>query len=201
MNSEVATLVPGDIKNPLDVIIYCLNGHVQKINSTHRSYDPLHYVLLLPEGTDGWQLNMKKSNGQILTAMNFYAYQLQDFLNNLNPSGLLFHKIKLKKNCPTMLLRNFDPANGHCNGTRYTVAELNFNVIEAVIATGPKNGKRLFILRIHFIPTDNQFPLQLRCRQFPMKLAFSFTANKAQGQTLDRVGVFLPTPMFTHGQL
>ncbi|XP_014775823.1 uncharacterized protein LOC106873110 [Octopus bimaculoides] len=77
MNSEVATLVPGDIKNPLDVIIYCLNGHVQKINSTHRSYDPLHYVLLLPEGTDGWQLNMKKSNGQILTAMNFYAYQLQ----------------------------------------------------------------------------------------------------------------------------
>uniref|UniRef100_A0A0L8FTQ3 ATP-dependent DNA helicase n=1 Tax=Octopus bimaculoides TaxID=37653 RepID=A0A0L8FTQ3_OCTBM len=37
-------------------------------------------------------------------------------------------------------------------------------------------------------------------RQFPIKLAFSFTANKSQGQTLDRVGVFLSTLMFTHGQ-
>ena len=27
------------------------------------------------------------------------------------------------------------------------------------------------------------------------------TINKAQGQTLRRVGVFLPTPCFSHGQL
>ena len=27
------------------------------------------------------------------------------------------------------------------------------------------------------------------------------TINKAQGQTLQRVGVFLPDPCFTHGQL
>ena len=27
------------------------------------------------------------------------------------------------------------------------------------------------------------------------------TINKAQGQTLQRVGIYLPTPCFTHGQL
>ena len=27
------------------------------------------------------------------------------------------------------------------------------------------------------------------------------TINKAQGQTLQRVGVYLPDPCFTHGQL
>jgi ATP-dependent exoDNAse (exonuclease V) alpha subunit len=27
------------------------------------------------------------------------------------------------------------------------------------------------------------------------------TINKAQGQTLERVGVYLPSPVFTHGQL
>ncbi|OAQ31788.1 hypothetical protein K457DRAFT_71467 [Linnemannia elongata AG-77] len=38
-------------------------------------------------------------------------------------------------------------------------------------------------------------------RQFPVKPAFDITINKAQGQTLQRVGVYLPGPVFTHGQL
>ena len=32
-------------------------------------------------------------------------------------------------------------------------------------------------------------------------LAFALTINKAQGQTLDRVGIYLPNPVFSHGQL
>ena len=32
-------------------------------------------------------------------------------------------------------------------------------------------------------------------------LAFALTINKAQGQTLNRVGIYLPTPVFSHGQL
>uniref|UniRef100_A0A0L8GBL1 DNA helicase Pif1-like 2B domain-containing protein n=1 Tax=Octopus bimaculoides TaxID=37653 RepID=A0A0L8GBL1_OCTBM len=91
---------------------------------------------------------------------NYHQYP-QDFLNNLNPSGLLMHRISLKKYCPIMLLRNFDPANGHCNGTRYTVTQLNSHVIEAVIAIGAHSGKRLFISRIPLVPSDNQFPFQL----------------------------------------
>ncbi|XP_029640967.1 uncharacterized protein LOC115215804 [Octopus sinensis] len=111
------------------------------------------------------------------------------------------HKITLKNGCPIMLLRNFDPANGHCNRRGYTVTELNSHVIEAVIATGPHTDKLLCIPRIPLMPSDNQFPFQLRRRQFPLKSAFPFTANKSQGQTLDRVGVFLPSRMFTRGQL
>uniref|UniRef100_A0A0L8GHM7 ATP-dependent DNA helicase n=1 Tax=Octopus bimaculoides TaxID=37653 RepID=A0A0L8GHM7_OCTBM len=122
---------------------------------------------------------------------NYHQYP-QDFLNNLNPSGLQVYKITLKKGCPIMLLRNFDPTNGHCNGTRYTVTELNSHVIEAVLATGPHTGKCLFIPWISLMPSDNQFPFQLPRRQFPIKLAFSYTANKSQGQTLDHA-------MFTHG--
>jgi len=30
--------------------------------------------------------------------------------------------------------------------------------------------------------------------------AFSMTINKAQGQTLEKVGVYLRNPVFTHGQ-
>ncbi|XP_029644337.1 uncharacterized protein LOC115218583 [Octopus sinensis] len=130
-----------------------------------------------------------------------YRQYPQDILNKLNSLGLPMHRISLKKYCPIMFLRNFDPANGHCNGTRYTITQLNSHVIEAVIAIGPHSGKHLFIPQIPLVPSDNHFPFQLRCRQFPIKQAFSFTGNKSQGQTLDRVGVFLRTPMFTLGQL
>ena len=34
-----------------------------------------------------------------------------------------------------------------------------------------------------------------------MKLAYAITINKAQGQSLTRVGVYLKEPVFTHGQL
>ena len=32
-------------------------------------------------------------------------------------------------------------------------------------------------------------------------LSCSATINKAQGQTFDKVGIYLPAPVFTHGQL
>ena len=33
-----------------------------------------------------------------------------------------------------------------------------------------------------------------------MKLAWCMTLNKAQGQTLNKVGLYLSTPVFSHGQ-
>jgi ATP-dependent DNA helicase PIF1 len=44
-------------------------------------------------------------------------YYPSEFLNTLTPNGLPPHVLKLKKNCPVILLRNIDPANGLCNVT------------------------------------------------------------------------------------
>ncbi|KAL6865420.1 hypothetical protein ACP4OV_016571 [Aristida adscensionis] len=56
-----------------------------------------------------------------------------EFLNSLTPNGLPPHVLHLKINCPIILLRNLDPSNGLCNGTRLIVKAFQKNVIDAEI--------------------------------------------------------------------
>ncbi|DAZ98181.1 TPA: hypothetical protein N0F65_005313, partial [Lagenidium giganteum] len=44
-------------------------------------------------------------------------------------------------------------------------------------------------------------PIQFQRIQFPLQPAFAITINKAQGQSLKHVGIFLPEPVLAHGQL
>ena len=69
--------------------------------------------------------------------------------------------------------------------------------------TGAHNGKEVLIPRIIFISDSDiqDFPFRLRRKQFPIVPAFAMTINKAQGQTVHNLGLYLPTPCFSHGQL
>jgi hypothetical protein len=120
-----------------------------------------------------------------------------EFLNSLNIAGLPQHRLILKKGCPVIVLRSIDPPNI----TRCRVHACSSKVIEVVILHGPAAGKHAFIPRIPLVPSTTDLPFQFKRLQFPLRLCYAMTINKAQGQTFTTIGVDLTTPVFSHGML
>ena len=76
-----------------------------------------------------------------------------------------------------------------------------YKSIEATIITGCGKDKVVFIPRIPLIPSDEQLPIKFKRLQFPVRVSFAMTINKAQAQTLKVVGLQLMESCFSHGQL
>ncbi len=124
-----------------------------------------------------------------------------ELLNEMTPSGLPTHELNIKVNAPIILMRNLDPSIGACNGTRLTVSRLERHIIDAEIMIGVHAGQRVLIPRTNMSPSESNYAFTMTRRQFPVRLAFAMTINKSQGQTFEKVGIYLPQPVFAHGQL
>jgi hypothetical protein len=114
---------------------------------------------------------------------------------------ILDHQLKLKVGFPVMLPRNINQGAGLYNGTRMIITPLGQKFIEAQIITGANVGDKVFIPKIIMSPNDTKWPFKMKGRQFPLLVYFAMTINKNQGQSLQKVGLYLPKQVFCHGQL
>ena len=85
------------------------------------------------------------------------------------------------------------------------VVQMTERILQVLIIGGDHHGETAFIPRITLNPPESDSSLDhafsFSCRQFPVRLAFALSINKAQGQSAKYVGLDLRVPVFAHGQL
>uniref|UniRef100_A0A1I8BYJ7 ATP-dependent DNA helicase n=1 Tax=Meloidogyne hapla TaxID=6305 RepID=A0A1I8BYJ7_MELHA len=143
-------------------------------------------------------LNMIPGNEKLYTSIDKAENEEKQVLDD--PNGFPLHELRLKKYAIVMLIRNLNIENGLCNGTRMMVEEMRPNMIVCRLLTGDRLGQLAYIPRIT-LRCDGEYPFDLHRHQFPLVLAFAMTVNKAQGQTLEKLGIDLTKDVFSHGQL
>ena len=120
-----------------------------------------------------------------------------EFLNSLDLQGMPPHILTLKigracysspKHKSTTTLQRYQA---------FSYKDDN-NVVEATILNG-KFKDDFLLPRIPKIALD--MPFEFKRLQFPVRLAFAMTINKAQEQPLQVCGLNLEIPCFSHGHL
>ena len=123
-------------------------------------------------------------------------------LATLEMSGLPPQVLRLKIGMPIMLLRNKDPEENDCNGSRYIIEGFTTNE-QVIIARSMKDGHIVSIPKFRIQPKQHKIHgYQLQRIQFPVRPAFAMTCHKSQGQTIENhCGVYIKDGIFAHGQL
>jgi len=89
-----------------------------------------------------------------------HAYPVE-FLQQLNAGGLSPALLCLKIGSPVILLRNLDPGEGLCNGTRMVVLNVRRKMLQCRIISKDRRfrGKVVLIPRIRLSPNAEILPV------------------------------------------
>ncbi|KAG2210181.1 hypothetical protein INT45_004502 [Circinella minor] len=70
-----------------DIVVQTRSNQMQWISVNHRFYDAMHYVLMFPQGDEGWNIGAQCIDGSRVTCMDWYKYRLMIRSNNDNIEG------------------------------------------------------------------------------------------------------------------
>ena len=125
-----------------------------------------------------------------------------EFLHSQHPSGMAAHELVLKVGAVVMLTHNLCQPRGLCNGSRLVVRSIGtYRLVCQLVGVDGQPGRVVALSRIRMYSSKTDYAFEWTRTQFPVRLAFAMTINKSQGQSMERVAVYLPRPCFAHGQL
>ena len=163
-----------------------------------------HRAILTPLNEDVLRINemcLKKLPGEVYTSYGYdtipydnngICETYQDLLPNRYATNFPRQNIELKIGAPIMLLTNLNQKIGACNGTRLIIRGISNHNIRGVITNGNHRGEEILIPKIRMSSegTNLEIPFTFYRTQFPVRLAFGMTINKAQGQTIEnKIGI------------
>ena len=122
----------------------------------------------------------------------------QETMADMDDVGVPPHRLCLKVGAVAMIMRNLDFGAGLVNSRKVIIRGIHKHVIMVETpGEGGKKGETHCIHRLDFHFQAGGKGMSIIRRQFPLRIAYCLTYNKSQGQTLDRVGIYLEV---THSQ-
>lgn len=202
-------------ENTVESLISSVYPGIYKLQPTHKDNDKYFSdrTILSARNRDVDELNLKMLHefpgvireynsadtvvDKLLGDVTMYP---AEYLNSINASSLPLAKLQLKVGVPVIVMQNLAAAEGVCNGTRGIVINMTNRVVEIRLITGDGAGTSFFVPRINMETSQGDVPFTMNRLQFPLRLAFSMSINKSQGQSVQNVGLDLRSPVFGHGQ-
>ena len=126
-----------------------------------------------------------------------------DYIESLDMKGAPPWMLQMKVGAKYMCIRNLDLKRGIVNGTMMKLISIGRHTAQFEILTGKACGSVDIFTRAVFTitPEASGLPFTVVRKQFPVIPAYCLSVHKAQGQTLQRVGLIFESDPFTHGQL
>jgi hypothetical protein len=121
-------------------------------------------------------------------------------LNNFNTNGVPPHELNLRVGDVCLLQRTLDRQEKLVNNTRVKILDIKKYCIKVMTLQQPRSTHYIPRIRFKFrLPYGQSF--EMIRTQFPLKLAYSLTYNKSQGQGLEKAVIDITEPPFSHGHL
>ena len=183
-----------------------LPHHVTNVNSailtaTNESVDEWNTIVQAKNPNETYELYSHDSFCDVDDPHGYLSQCLSEsVLNSFNANGVPTHELHLKVNDICLVTRCMKAVDLATN-TRVQIMSISNRIIRVRVLDDPHRPHVLIPkIRFKFRLKYCQSYKMMR-RQFPLRLAYSFNYNRAQGQTLHKVLLDARVPHFEHGHL
>lgn len=111
--------------------------------------------------------------------------------------------LPLKVSARYMIIKNYNPDKGVCNGAMCELLTASRNVVQVKLLNGIDAGRIIVLPRCscHVSRENSGLPFDFTRVQFPLIPGYCVSVHKSQGQNLDRIGLIIDQDAFAHGQV